>query len=403
MHKRPNARLLALVGALTLSVAALAQTAGSDANARIQEAMKNAASLKSLGFTETFKGSVAAKGQTRESSLTVQVLFRGDKDLACHFSTGREEIRVVSDGSTHYLYVIGGKTYEKSQDPISRSQLMAVAAGGVFRPAANWLADFVNNGSQLLTAAEKVESKGEKAIDGTQCDGYLLAYPAFDVTAWIGKGNTPVLRRAEIDLTKSMEDQTHDGGPVTATVQVDVSDWKPDVEVKDSQFEFIPPDGVEQAKEEPEEKAPDMEGKPAPDFDLPLLGGGKAKLSDLKGKVVVLDFWASWCGPCRMAMPIIDKVTESMADKGVVLYAVNQREEEEAIRGFLDKVKLNPKVALDKEGTAGDAYGAHSIPTIVLIGRDGVVGKYYQGIGPDFENDLKQALEKLAKEPAPAK
>jgi len=127
------------------------------------------------------------------------------------------------------------------------------------------------------------------------------------------------------------------------------------------------------------------------------------KLSALKGKTVVLDFWATWCGPCRMAMPIVEKVTEEFAYKGVVLYAVNQQEEPEAIKKFLQSAKLNPRVALEKEGRVSRDYGVRPIPSIILIGPDGVIRKVFRGVSPQFEDELRSALSTIVKEAAPAK
>jgi thiol-disulfide isomerase/thioredoxin len=387
--------------AAVLCCSALAQVPLQDPKVQPQAAMKNAAGLKSLGFSESFKSLIVANGKTSETSLSAEVVLRGKNDLSCHFTTEKDELRLVSDGTTHYLYVFGNPTYEKSDTPMSRPQLMTAATGGILRAAGTWVADFLHDTKDLLDAAQDVERKGEEDIDGTACEGYRLAYPGFDVTAWLTRGDPPVLRRAEVDLQKSVNNQGHEAGPVSATVQVNITDWKPNLEVRDSQFVFTPPDGVELAKPEKHEES--MEGKEAEDFELPLLDGGTVKLSSLKGKTVVLDFWATWCGPCRMAMPIVDKVTGEFADRGVVLYTVNLQEGAEAVKGFLQAMKLNPKVALDKEGMVARAYGAPPIPSIVLIGTDGVVRKVFRGVSPVFENELRGALSGIAKETAPAK
>jgi thiol-disulfide isomerase/thioredoxin len=347
------------------------------------------------------KGRLVANGKTNESSVTAELVLKGQDSLSGRISTGKEEIRLVSDGSTHYLYVIGNKTYERSEDPMTRPQLMAAVTGGILRAAGTWTADFLHNRKELLDSAETVARKGEQNVDGTDCEGYLLTYSGFDVTAWLTRSDPPVLRRVEVDLEKSAQSEQHGGGDITAKVQVELTDWKPNVEVKDSQFVFTPPDGVEMAKNEAEEDS--LEGKQAEDFELPLLDGGTVKLSALKGKTVVLDFWATWCGPCRAAMPIIDKVAEEFAEKGVLLYAVNLEEDEAAIKGFLKSMKLNPRVALDKDGKVGRAYGATSIPSIVVVGPDGVVRKVFRGISPQFEEDLRSLLSGISKEAAPAK
>ncbi len=106
------------------------------------------------------------------------------------------------------------------------------------------------------------------------------------------------------------------------------------------------------------EEAPSpLLGKPAPDVSLKLLeeGKGEFKLKEHKGEhVVMLDFWATWCGPCVKELPILSEVAEAYKDKGVVC-AVNQQEEPAEIRTFLKEKKLKLTVALDSSGTGLDA------------------------------------------------
>jgi len=104
-----------------------------------------------------------------------------------------------------------------------------------------------------------------------------------------------------------------------------------------------------------------------------------------------------------MAMPIIDKVTAEFAEKGVVLYTVNREEDADTIKNFLQTMKLDPKVAMDKDSKVSLDYGARSIPSIILIGPDAVIRKVFRGVSPQFENDLRAALSAIIAEPAPAK
>jgi thiol-disulfide isomerase/thioredoxin len=92
-------------------------------------------------------------------------------------------------------------------------------------------------------------------------------------------------------------------------------------------------------------------GQKAPAFTLPSLDGKQVSLEQFRGKkVVVLDFWASWCGPCRMAMPIIQKVSEELKDKDVVFFAVNIGEDKTKINDFMQKMNLKLPVLMDETG-----------------------------------------------------
>ncbi|HEY2343892.1 MAG TPA: redoxin domain-containing protein [Chthoniobacteraceae bacterium] len=147
------------------------------------------------------------------------------------------------------------------------------------------------------------------------------------------------------------------------------------------------------AEAEDEEEVPELVGQAGPAFSAPQVGGGSFDLAAHKGKdVVVLDFWATWCGPCVAALPIITDVTNSMKDKGVVFCAVNEGDEEATIRQFLDAKKLGPTVGMD-DGKIGHLYGVQGIPQTVIIDKQGVVQTIHIGFGPNLRELLTQQLE----------
>jgi thiol-disulfide isomerase/thioredoxin len=129
---------------------------------------------------------------------------------------------------------------------------------------------------------------------------------------------------------------------------------------------------------------------------LELLDGGNLDLAGYKGKnVVILDFWATWCGPCTQAMPIIEKVAHEYQDKGVLLFAVNIQEQPDDVKKFLEEAELKVAVALDKDGTVGSAYKAEAIPQTVLVGKDGTVQVVRVGLSANLEEELSKDLDAL--------
>jgi thiol-disulfide isomerase/thioredoxin len=141
-------------------------------------------------------------------------------------------------------------------------------------------------------------------------------------------------------------------------------------------------------------------GKPAPDFELELLGGPKFHLAQTRGKVVILDFWATWCGPCLQAMPQVERVAGEFRDRDVQLVAVNLQEAPQQITSMLERHKLHPAVALDRDGAVAEKYAANAIPQTVVIDRAGVVARLFVGGGPHLGDQLRDALNAVLKEPA---
>lgn len=143
-------------------------------------------------------------------------------------------------------------------------------------------------------------------------------------------------------------------------------------------------------------EADKLVGKPAPAISLDLLDGGKFNLADHKDKnIVVLDFWATWCPPCRMSMPILVRVLDKYKDKGVVFYAVNEADEPDSIRAFQKKLDLKFAVALDKDKSVARKYALEGIPQTVIVGKDGTVQAVHVGVGPELDKQLTKELDTL--------
>ena len=123
---------------------------------------------------------------------------------------------------------------------------------------------------------------------------------------------------------------------------------------------------------------------------------GKFKLADARDKhPVMIDFWATWCGPCVMELPILADVAKQYKEKGIVFVAVNLREKPEEIKAFLEKKKLDVTVALDSDGATGDTYKVEGIPTLVLIDAKGVVQAVHIGYNPAIKTTLPKELDAL--------
>lgn len=140
----------------------------------------------------------------------------------------------------------------------------------------------------------------------------------------------------------------------------------------------------------------------APDFTLETLNGGQATLSELRGQVVIVNVWASWCGPCRMEMPAFKDVYAEYKERGLVILAVNSTSQDtrSAVEEFVAEYQLPFPILLDTEGTAARLYRVSALPSTFFIGRDGVIAKVVIG-GPLAESTLRAEIESLLAEEMP--
>lgn len=134
-----------------------------------------------------------------------------------------------------------------------------------------------------------------------------------------------------------------------------------------------------------------QEGKPAPDFELDTLSGETVKLSDYQGKKVILNFWATWCPPCKAEMPHMQNFYEKNQDKGIEVVAVNLTNMDKGktqLDKFVEDYGLSFDIPLDKDGEIGMQYQAFTIPTSYIIDTDGIIQKKI--IGPMDEPMMEQ-------------
>lgn len=132
------------------------------------------------------------------------------------------------------------------------------------------------------------------------------------------------------------------------------------------------------------------EGAEAPDFELTTLDGKPVKLSDYRGKKVILNFWATWCPPCKAEMPHMQKFYEEYQDDNVEILAVNLTNMDKGrddIEAFVKEYGLTFPIPLDEEGNAGTTYQAFTIPTSYILDEKGIITKKI--VGPMDENMMK--------------
>ena len=123
-------------------------------------------------------------------------------------------------------------------------------------------------------------------------------------------------------------------------------------------------------------------GKPAPDFQLPALDGEAVSLGDFRGKPVLLNFWATWCGPCRMEMPFLQLTYEEWSDKGLVVLAVDVGESQPTVKEFIERFVFTFPVLLDPGQEVALMYNIRAFPTTFFIDADGKIQDIQVGAFP---------------------
>lgn len=121
-------------------------------------------------------------------------------------------------------------------------------------------------------------------------------------------------------------------------------------------------------------------GHPAPGLNLPALRGGRLSLRSLRGKVVVLNFWATWCPPCKSEMPLLQHWYSGVKGKGVVVLGVDQQEGRKDVASFARQVHVTYPIALDTDGVASAQFDVAGLPTTLVIDRQGIVRSFKPGI-----------------------
>lgn len=235
----------------------------------------------------------------------------------------------------------------------------------------------------------------------------LLGELKIDVTAAVRKGLGLTGEKKEAPEEAEEPGQPHKVD--RADVTIAFKDVKLDAEIPADRFEFTPDRSTKKVAEFDWETAmqmpdpADLIGQPAPPFSGDAFDGKPLSLESLRGRVVVLDFWATWCVPCVKALPDVQKLSEKYADKPVTVIGINQdaKAAEKKVKDFIATKKLTFRQFPDVGGKIGRSYKVAAIPCTFLIDTKGVVQAVHVGLEPgkseEFGKQLSEQIDKLLK------
>ena len=141
-----------------------------------------------------------------------------------------------------------------------------------------------------------------------------------------------------------------------------------------------------------------LEQSAAPDFTLKSTDGKNVRLSEYRGDVVLINFWASWCGPCRQEMPLLSELHDRYQSLGFTVLGINVEEDSSGARRLLGKMPVSFPILLDNTSTVSKQYDVIAMPSTVLVDRDGNMRYLHKGYKPGLEDLYLQQVRELIRE-----
>ncbi len=396
------------------------QTAAPDAKAILKQVAETYKNLKSYHFegrltTEQVNESMGLRDERKAEELFVNAAIKPGR-YRIESKNANFSVTHVSDGKTKWVYAPSINEYAKKAAEagadnlvLGRDPLASFAAGAVnMLTSVSNIADRVREAK--ITGEEKLEIGGQK-VDCLVIEAYYSAVSTASQSnthirkLWIDKARNIILRQIQHNKSKTPWGTTMESKMTHIFTVARMGE-----QVPETLFAFTPPEG---AKEVAELNSPlraiamgrpsRLVGKDAIAFALKDPDGNQVDLQTLKGKVALLNFWASWCGPCVAEMPHIEKLHRDFKDQGLVVLGVNS-EEAEVARAFVKERGYTFTTLIDEGKEVAAKYEVTGIPQVFIINREGKIKWHALGYGSGREIELRDAVEKVlkgAEPPAP--
>jgi len=374
-----------------LIAAAAALVFGQPAPEILKKTAETYQSLKSYHFeAQVVSETVSDYNESKSRSIRISAAtLPGLRRLES--KGGQNSSLRVFDGKSVWEFRAGPKQYAR-QDQATYEP-----------PRMNMLSDPVDNYKSLgksegatLLREETIDAAGGKRLcwvievpSRFKVSGMIIERSP--TTYWVDKSSYLVLKEHYLMKTKSPMMESAQTQTSTTTYSVASANEAVPAEL----FRFQPPEGATEVAEfsSPFGGGSVMVGKTLPEFTLEDLAGKEVTSESLLGKPVLLNFWATWCAPCREQMPKIQELQRVFAEKGLVILAVNDGESSETARKYIEEHKYTFCVLVDRDKSLTRKFSVTGIPAVFMIERDGKVRAQYNGYSTSL--DLGQELKKL--------
>jgi len=364
-------------------------------------------SMDTFELQAVLNSTVKQVGKNENSSFPIYYAHKKPGHLRIEVRGNQMAMTVVSNGNTTWTYLPSANEYKEQN--LSVLQSASSANGKLSSPSS----DFTDLGEQLtetyktitknMKSAHILGTQTVKMADGTKKEAYKIkviynhdsgmqGMEVSPTTYLIDKKNHLVLRQSL--KVSAAKDSPRSPLTMYQTVNLESANLHPSF--ADSVFQFNPPALAQKVKQFTFAKGNsmngnDLVGKKAINFDLTSFNGKEIDLKDLRGKVVVLDFWATWCGPCREAHPHLQKLYDEYKDDGLVVLGINS-ESKQKVHHYMQENGYTFTNLMDREQEVSIDYRVNAIPSVFVINRKGVVDSHL--IGYQSESALRKAIKK---------
>jgi thiol-disulfide isomerase/thioredoxin/outer membrane lipoprotein-sorting protein len=352
--------------------------------------------LKSFRFEGTVLRERKSEGFYEKREIPILKVGVNPDKLRSETGWPGRKVLTIFDGNSALLYFAKLNQYAKGSPSEIKSLVEEVTSGNDLTLAYLFAAQYENLGKWAKSARILREEVLE--INGQPTPCYVMEIPAEPgsvkvgqleqrrKTLWVDKERFLVLKEVSVlHYRPSLAEM-----PIEATETILLSQALINGPIPDDQFDFVPPSGAMPLGAGNEEggREAGLLGKEAGDFALKSLEGMEFNLKKTQGQLVLLEFWATWCQPCRIEMPIVEKLHRELKAKGLVVLGINDENEEQA-RQFLRENHISFPTLMDTAGLHR-YYQVQAIPTLILIDRAGKVAWHH--VGTSNEAVLRKAL-----------
>lgn len=389
---RPFFTLAIALSFCCMPVAAEPTTRPADVQKLLDEMKQAYSKVNSLKLTGTISREFDVAGEVTNEEAAIEATFLAP-DRFRHAAQG--DATVGSDGKQSFFHIetmnryllspFDGKSLMETISPETRSVLLGQNPSLLMALSKDENLLLMEDGKNPMLAPNE-------KVDNVDCQVLTFNFNKTAVKLYIDSA-TRLIRMREVNVLGAIPKEIPNAKKAIVRIRYQTTEVNPTL--TNEQFAWTPPAGAREAK--PDDSAiagepSELEGQPAPMFKLKDLEGGEVSLDAHKGSVVVLDFWATWCGPCRASLPELAKLDEALSPKGLKTFAINIEEEPAPIKQFLSDKNLKLNVLLDTDSKVARSYKVTGIPQTVIIGKDGNIRKVIVGFGGDSA-PLRQAIE----------